>query len=243
MTTTQQHPLADGTSVAISRDGRHQYWVGEKGPKMRGVTGLLGHVDSDSFGAGMGWGLKIAREHGGDLDTALNAPRQATKEAQDVGTQLHEAIDSFISNGTVDENPLFLAWHAAHRDTDWLGSERLIVHPEMQYGGTADALSLDGQGNVVLHDWKTVEPKSWHRHGNSLRKFKDFAQVSAYAHALEGLSSIWVPTKGYITYVLRDGSEAVVVEADLTLGLQLFRASRELALLIKQSANGATKDG
>ena len=233
-TETQQHPLADGSSVEISRNGNHQYWVGD-GPKMRGVTGLLGHIDGDGFSAGMGWSLKIAREHGGDLDTALNAPRQATKEAQDVGTQLHEAIDSFISNGTVDENPLFLAWHAAHRDTDWLGSEKFLIHPEMKYGGTADALSLDNQGNVVIHDWKTVEPNSWHKYGNSLRKFKDFAQVSAYAHALEGLSSIWVPTKGRITYVLRDGSEAVTVEADLELGLKLFQASRELFTLIQKA--------
>ena len=229
-TETQQHPLADGSSVAISRNGNHQYWVGD-GPKMKNVTGLIGHVDGDGFGAGMGWALKMARENGGDLE----APRRSTREATDIGTQLHEAIDHYIkTGGEIAEDPLFMAWHGEHKHRDFVESEQFIIHPELGYGGTADALSLEGQ-DVVIHDWKTVDPGSWNIYQDTLRRYKDWAQLAAYAHALEGMDSLWVPTSGYVTYVLRDGSEAVTVEADLELGMKLFKASRELFTLIQKA--------
>ena len=225
-TETQQHPLADGSSVEISRNGNHQYWVGD-GPKMKNVTGLIGHVDGDGFGAGMGWALKMARENGGDL----NAPRLLSKQSADIGNQLHEAIDGYIKTGTISEDPLFMAWYAEHQHMDWIGSEKFLIHPEMKYGGTVDALALNSLNDTVIHDWKTVEPGSWHKYGDTLRRHKDWAQLAAYAYALEGMDSLWVPTSGFITYVLRDGSEAVVMEADLKLGLKLFKASRELFLM------------
>ena len=229
-TETQQHPLADGSSVEISRNGNHQYWFGD-GPKMKNVTGLIGHVDGDGFGAGMGWALKMARENGGDL----NAPRLLSKQSADIGNQLHEAIDGYIKTGTISEDPLFMAWYAEHQHMDWLGSEKFLIHPEMQYGGTVDALALNSLNDTVIHDWKTVEPDSWHKYGDTLRRYKDWAQLAAYSHALEGMGSMWVPAEGYVTYVLRDGSEAVTVEADLELGMKLFQASRELFTLIQKA--------
>jgi len=224
-TETQQHPLADGSSVEISRNGNHQYWVGEEGPKMRGVTGLLGHIDGDGFSAGTGWALKTARESG-DLD----APRRSTREATDIGTQLHESIDRYIKTGEIAEDPLFMAWYAEHKHRDWIGSELFVIDPELEYGGTVDALELQDHG-VVIHDWKTVEPGSWNKYQDTLRRYKDWAQLAAYSHALGRMNSLFVPTSGSVTYVLRDGSEAVTVAADLELGLRLFRASRELFLL------------
>jgi hypothetical protein len=225
-TETQQHLLADGTMVDISRDGRHQYWI-EGGPKMKGVTSLIGHIDRDSFGVGMNWALKMARENGGDLD----APRRSTKASMDTGTQLHESIDRYIKTGEIAEDPLFMAWYGEHQYRDWIGSELFVIEPELEFGGTVDALALNGQDKAVIHDWKTVEPGSWHKYGDTLRRHKDIAQLAAYTYALEGMDSLWVPAEGYITYVLRDGSEAVVVEADLKLGLRLFKASRELFLM------------
>ena len=229
-TETQQHLLADGTTTLdINRNGNHQYWVGEEGPKMRGVTGLLGHIDGDGFSAGMGWALKMARESG-DLD----APRRSTREATDIGTQLHEAIDIYIRTGAISEDPLFMEWYAEHKHRDWIGSELFVIDPELEYGGTVDALELQDHG-VVIHDWKTVEPGSWNKYQDTLRRYKDWAQLAAYSHALEGMDSLWVPTSGYVTYVLRDGSEAVTVEADLELGMKLFQASRELFTLIQKA--------
>ena len=108
------------------------------------------------------------------------------------------------------------------------------MNPELEYGGTVDALELQDHG-VVIHDWKTVDPGSWNKYQDTLRRYKDWAQLAAYSHALEGMGSMWVPAEGCVTYVMRDGSWAVTVEADLELGMKLFKASRELFTLIQKA--------
>jgi hypothetical protein len=233
-TETQQHPLATGT-VAISRNGNHQYWVDE-GPKMRSVTSLVKHVEGDTFGVGLNWGLKIARENGGDLD----APRRLGKEALDGGVQLHDAVDTYIKHGTITEDPVFMAWHNALGDEPWLASEVFLYHPTLQpgYGGTADALSFDIHSGMTLYDWKTVDPNSWQKYGSTLRINKDAAQLAAYADALITMGSAYAPTRGCIAYVMRDGSGVEVQDVDLEYGGKLFRASRELYLLTQGGHNG-----
>ena len=144
-------------------------------------------------------------------------------------------MDAYIRQGTIDEeDQLFLSWfHAIGEPTEWLASERFLYHPALQYGGTLDSVSMSPDGEVVIHDLKTVEPSSWAKYGSSLRINKDAAQLAAYADALTAMGSIWSPTKGYITYVLRDGSGAEVVEVDMERGSKLFQASRELFLLTR----------
>ncbi len=233
-TETQQHPLMSGT-VAISRNGNHQYWV-DDGPKMRSVTSLVKHVEGDTFGIGLNWALKIARENGGDLD----APRRLSKEAMDSGVQLHDAVDKYIKHGTITEDPVFMAWHNALGDKPWLASEVFLYHPTLQpgYGGTADALSSDIHFGMTLYDWKTVDPDSWQKYGSTLRINKDSAQLAAYAYALITMGSAYAPTRGCIAYVMRDGSGVEVVDVDLEYGDKLFRASRELYLLTQGGHNG-----
>ena len=81
-TDTQLHDIILQTgeieTVAINRNGLHQYWVGDNGPKMASVTAKLGHLDANGFSVGMGWALKQAKLAGGDLD----APRRIGKEAK-----------------------------------------------------------------------------------------------------------------------------------------------------------------
>jgi len=225
---TQQHPLVDGSTVTISRNGNHQYWI-DNGPKMKSVTTMLRHLEGDTFGVGLNWGLKVVRENNGDMD----APKRLNATSIAVGNALHEAVDAYIQHGTIDEeDQLFLAWfQAIGEPTDWLASERFLYHPALQYGGTLDSVSMNADGEVVIHDLKTVEPQSWARYGSTLRINKDSAQLAAYADALTAMGSIWSPTKGCITYVLRDGSGAEVVEVDMERGSKLFQASRELFLL------------
>jgi hypothetical protein len=227
-TETQTHPLQSGSTLMISRNGNHQYWV-EGGPRVRNVTTLLKHVEGDTFGIGMNWALKLVRENNGDL----NVPRQVSKESVDVGNRLHKAIDQYIKKGVVnEEDPLFLSWfHAIGKNTEWLASERFLFHSGLRYGGTLDAVSMQADGEVVIHDLKTVEPESWAKYGSSLRINKDSAQLAAYADALTQMGSIWAPSSGYITYVRRDGSGAEVVEVDLERGSKLFGVSRELFVL------------
>jgi hypothetical protein len=228
-TISQQHPLADGSAVHISRNGNHQYWIGDNGPRMRSVTSMVRHIEGDSFGVGLNWGIKMIREHDGDLD----APKRMNSASIATGNALHEAVDAYIQHGTIDEeDSLFVSWFSAIGETtEWIASERLLYHTALLYGGTLDGVSMNADGEVSIHDLKTVDPGSWNRYADSLRRNKDTAQLAAYADALTSMGSIWAPTRGYITYVLRDGGGAAVLEADLERGTELFRASREMFLL------------
>jgi hypothetical protein len=203
---------------------------------MKSVTSIMRHVEGDTFGIGMNWALKVARENGGDLD----APKRLGKEAQASGVQLHEAVDSYIKRGAITEDPVFMSWYNALGDENWLASETFLYHPNMDpgYGGTADALSFDIRAGLTLYDWKTVDPDSWQKHGSTLRINKDSAQLAAYADALVAMGSAYAPTRACIAYVMRDGSGVEVVEVDLEHGGKLFQASRNLYLLTQGSHNG-----
>jgi len=221
--------LADGSTISISRDGNHRYWLGDdkakEKKKVSFVTTLLKHIEGDTFGIGMSWALKLVRENNGDL----NAPRQVSKESVDVGNRLHEAIDQYISNHVVsEEDPLFVAWlNEVGGDTNWWASELFVYNPlvEPNYGGTVDAVSMDTQAEVVIWDWKTKERESYEKYGGYLH---EQAQLAAYTDALRAMGSAYIPTKGCIAYIMRDGSYVDVVEVDLERGSKLFHASREL---------------
>jgi hypothetical protein len=232
MSDTQQHPLANGLKVQISRNGRHQYWIGDDGPKMKSVTSMLKHIEGDTFGIGMNWALKLVRENNGNI----NAPRQVSKESVDVGNRLHEAIDQYIRNHVVTElDPLFLAWfNKVGESNDWMASELFVYNPALEphYGGTVDAISMDNKAEVVIWDWKTKERESYEKYGGYLH---EQAQLAAYADALVAMGSAYAPTKGCIAYIMRDGSYVDVVEVDLQRGSKLFNASRELFLLTQGS--------
>ena len=225
MSDTQQHPLADGSKVSISRNGNHQYWIGDNGPKMRSVTTMLKHIEGDTFGIGMNWALKLVRENNGNI----NAPRQVSKESVDVGNRLHEATDQYIRNHVVnEEDPLFLAWfNKVGEANDWMASELFIYNPSLDpnYGGTVDAISMDNKAEIVIWDWKTKERESYEKYGGYLH---EQAQLAAYTDALRAMGSAYIPTKGCIAYIMRDGSYVDVVEVDLERGSKLFHASREL---------------
>jgi hypothetical protein len=226
-TESQEHPLADGRTTIINRNGRHQYWIGD-GPKMSSVTSMLGHLDSGGFGVGMGWALKVAREAGGDLE----APGRVSKEARDQGNLLHDAIDNFISEGIVDEeSPLFVAWlNEVGNHHAWVASEQFLYHPEYRYGGTADAFS-----DSAIFDWKSKDSDSYAKYGGSL---SDIAQLGAYAMALQAMGSTLARDVGYIAYVMRDGSGVDVVKVDLNHGWALFEASHKLYTLTRELRDG-----
>jgi hypothetical protein len=229
-TETQEHILQDGT-IEISRNGNHQYWISD-GEKMSSVTTMLGHLDSGAFGAGLGWGLKMARENDGDLD----APRRLSKEAQDEGNRLHDAIHQFIENGIVDEtNDLFVTWlNQIGNHYEWSASERFLYHPVLMFGGTVDSFSkMPGADGTIIWDWKTKSKEQI----ESIRKNgplnKDVAQVSAYTHALHQMKSQLSPTEAKIAYIARDASDVVVVDVDLEYGWELFKASHHIYTLLK----------
>lgn len=222
---TQTHELVLGQSVTISRNGRHQYWIGD-GPKMSGVTTQLGHLDGDSFSVGMGWALKQARLADGDLD----APRRLGKEAQDIGTYLHEGVEQFIASGHIDEeNYLLTTLLQGVGQRDWIATEQFLYHPEYKYGGTADAFSEE-PGGIALWDWKTKDAESFAKYGPGI---KDMAQASAYTMALRAMGSVLAPDMAYICYVMRDGSDVQIVPVEIDRGWELFKAANHIHTLLK----------
>ena len=234
VTEIQEHPLKAGGSLTISRNGHHQYWI-DDGVKVPSVTGLVGHVDSGGLSAGIGYAVRVIKENKGDT----SAPNRLSKAAIEEGNRLHDAVDAYIQHGEIaEDNPVFVAWLqevAPHHE--WLASERFVYNRWYGFGGTIDALSLDDQGRVTIHDWKTVEPGSWGKYGSSLRKAKDSAQLAAYAYTLNDMGSMYVPTEGRVAYILRDASEIVVEEVDLRWGWRLFEASKTLYDLRKEQVS------
>ena len=225
---TQVHQLTNGGSILITRNGRHQYRTGEDSPWWPSVTTMLGHLDNGGFGMGMNWALKMVRENGGDLD----APRRLSKEAQQSGTELHQSIQTYIDEGTVDEeSPLFTAWLKALGSHSWVASERFCLNPELHYGGTVDAIAMGEDGELEIWDWKTKDAVSFTKYGGSV---KDHAQLGAYASALHQMGSQLAPVRGYVAYIMRDGSGVHVDEVDLGRAYNLFLASRAVYTLLKE---------
>ena len=228
-TLRQEHRLMDGQSVSITRTGNHIYRVND-GTPMQSVTALAKYLDGDGFGAGMGWATKIIRESGGDS----TAPRRISDQSMQIGNDLHEAIQGFIDNGTISESEMFVTWfHAIGKKPGrtWIKSEQLIYHPQYKYGGTADALSEESDGQIAIWDWKTKDSYSFEKYGSYP---KEHAQLSAYAKAYQAMGSRFRPTTGYLCYVMRDKPETRIVRVDLEKGWELFKVSYETHSLVRR---------
>jgi hypothetical protein len=234
----QDHPLSDGSSVNITRKaGRgHTYIIGDGNP-MPSVTSLTSHIEGDTFSRGVNWAKGLIGRSGGNIE----APETAKQEAIDGGNALHTAIASYIDDGTIaEDNDAFISWlKVVGRNYEWAASERFLYHPELQYGGTVDAVGgahddmgiQYPNGAHTIWDWKTKN-ESYKKYGGSL---KDHAQVAAYAHALNEMGSAYAPIRAaYIAYVMRDGSG---VEVDLDLSYPLFLQSRKIVALTKSMAH------
>ena len=227
----QFHPLANGEMTEIKRiDGRGHKYIVDGGAPMPSVTGLISHVETDGFGVGVGWATKKIRESDGDLD----APKNASQEAVDLGNEVHEAIENYIKQGTVDETNLpFVSWlNAVGNFYTWKTGEAFLYHPDMHYGGTLDAISwkpyIPNGPDTILWDWKTKDPISYNKYGGSL---KDHAQVASYVFALDAMGAEFQVKKAKIAYIMRDGSGTDVVDVDVDASMALFLTSRKMKLL------------
>jgi hypothetical protein len=213
----QTHLLENGDSITIVRkSGRwHTYTVNGSEP-MPSATSLIGHIDAGAFQIGMNWAMKVARENGNDLE----APNRVGKEAIEQGNALHADIDAFIKAQEVNEmNPAFVSWlKEIGTQWNWLDSEVFVYNPDLQYGGTLDALSQENH-HLTLWDWKTKDPVSYAANGGSL---KDHAQVGGYISALRKMGSAYNPEFANIAYVMRDGSGVDIVEVDIDASMAMF---------------------
>lgn len=92
------------------------------------------------------------------LNKSKSAHRVSAKEAAGVGTQVHEAIETYLRGGkpepVLKDDPLavssflaFLSWKDSVR-LEVVGLECVVIDTNLRYGGTFDLLCyLDGEGN------------------------------------------------------------------------------------------------
>ena len=229
----QEHPLKDGGADLLERNAGHMYRRiagSNQPPEFPGVSGIVKYVESfdSGFGAGQGWATKLIRESRGDY----GLPRRAGDEGRDMGVQLHGEVDAFIkSEGkTAATSPMFASW----RDVvdplfKWLASELFLVDEELGFGGTCDSIGRNQDtGELTIIDLKTVDPVSWQRYGSKHKRETNSAQLAAYASGLHRLNSTFAPERGFIVYVLRDGSGTFLEEVDFDRGYKFFMAAKQM---------------
>ena len=120
----------------------------------------------------------------------INAHREVSGEARDIGHETHYWIEDYINKsikhpdeGEWKLNSLsgkaktavlaFLKWEASH-EIVWLASEKKVYSRDYEYAGTVDAVA-NINGKFCIVDFKT-----------SAKIYKEaYVQLSAYAQAIE----------------------------------------------------------
>lgn len=239
MSNLEQTLIVGDKEVHIARTPRHKYSyyikggdTGERsqGTNMPSVTTIGGYIGADSFGAGVGWAQSVIRKNNGDPD----APKSAAEKSMHLGTALHDAIDRFVQFREMPDevDDAFMSWHREiGSQRMWVASELMVVDLALEIGGTIDAISAEN-GSYAIWDWKT---KDRNAKGTFHKDPKDQAQIAAYARALRSLGHQFTPQRGYICYIMRDGSGLEVTEVDLPraeklfdLGYNMYHALKEI---------------
>lgn len=235
----------------ISRDENHAYTVATKdGPvTLPGTTGILEIVGSkDRQNALMGWAkknclLKVAehiRAFSGQQLTvdeawieavrksAWKRDKEKLKEAGDIGTAVHKAIDEHISGRvpvlteqTEQGFKNFLRWQE-ETGVKIIAGDTFVASLYYGYGGAMDAIG-EINGEMVAFDWKT---------SNGIRD--EYAlQAAAYSMAAEETFNIIIP-RAFVVRFGKDKPEVEAREIDMAESRNAFKVA--LALYKKMKA-------
>ncbi|MFA5322707.1 MAG: PD-(D/E)XK nuclease family protein [Smithella sp.] len=136
----------------------HKGYFTKDGKKVPGTTTIIGRF----------------KESGGLIQWAYNRGKEGLElyesrdKASELGTIVHDMVENFI-RGTlapmpelneIDHKAVVSAYEAFQ---EWFDSNKFkVVAQEIQlvseihlYGGTPDAIAMDGKGRLCLLDWKT----------------------------------------------------------------------------------------
>jgi hypothetical protein len=153
---------------------KHKYYD-EKGNYSPGVTYFTGVIDKSrafvpaalkkmAMSLGDHIGEVLTQEM---IDVGKNEWGKQSKEAKDVGTEIHAWISEWIKTRKVPiperlevKNGInaFMQFQDAHK-VKWLESERLVYSKKHKYPGTADAIGKIGK-DLILFDFKSTKPSS-----------------------------------------------------------------------------------
>ena len=222
----ETYSLYNNTVTLEFHEGKHMYKVNDK--IVFGVTSICGILDKKAL---MYWAVNMAIKH---LDSVLKpgmiideinktkmlneakvAHRNTLSQAADIGTAVHNYLETYLKAG-INKQPLpdlpinkdirkgveaLLKW-VKDNNVKFLDSERKIYSKEFGYAGTLDA-SATINGELAIIDFKTS--KGFYP--------EYFLQVSAYCKALEEETGNKYK-KVYILRIPKDGSEFAFVETN-----------------------------
>ena len=187
----------------LEQKNAHYYTVNKEEKWLPGVTTILSATIPKP--ALLPWALKemgknikdyllkrkeqpfTEHEIDGLIIASKNIYKTKAKEAADIGTRVHNAINDIIHGKdiTIDEEIRhgvqgFLDWKASHSLTFKLGNTE-IASRLFGYGGSLDMLAFD-KSDPILIDFKTTKQRKGYSHGI----YPEYGlQLSAYAIAFE----------------------------------------------------------
>lgn len=95
------------------------------------------------------------------LSLAKEAANKKSEEAMAFGTALHDAIENYLRNNQLPDNPLILDYWTPVREwidreiIDVIATEVCRTCPPLGIGGTIDLIAETRQWGTVLLDWKS----------------------------------------------------------------------------------------
>lgn len=145
--------------------GGHQYWLGDEGP-FPGVTSILKVGDLGADGL-LNWAVKLslvtafdALDAGATRDQAVAAAYVARNAARELGSSVHNVVESINVGRPVETTPdtaPFAAQYAGFlvkHHVEVLGAEGMVINRALGYGGSYDLRAIV-DGRRALVDVKT----------------------------------------------------------------------------------------
>jgi hypothetical protein len=143
-----------------------------------------------------------------DFDKIKNAHKQTLEDTRDVGSELHNLVETYINIRLKDNDiepeillkdyddqlkAMFMTFYDWQKENvkQFLESEKPVVHRELCYAGTLDFIYIDNDNNIVCCDLKT---------SNAIYKEHEIQPV-AYRYARESMEG------DYKVYCKRNGNE------------------------------------
>jgi ATP-dependent exoDNAse (exonuclease V) beta subunit len=233
-------PLYD---VQYIDDMGHYYVIA--GKKYGSVTSILNIIGGQKTAALQGWSKKVALNYVSDelknnlgqdviineafIDKVVKAGKQQpayeTAKAADYGTRAHTAIDEYIVNGKMpnDEQIMpsfngFLTFLKEHK-MNIISGDITLGSKKYGFGGRADGIAIDKEGNYIIIDFKT----------SNYMSPDYYLQVAAYAWCFSEQYGVPLPKKCYIIKFGKDSPSYEIAEVDnVEYYFKAFLAAKDL---------------
>lgn len=239
-------------SVKFIDDFGHFYVIEGENERLHSVTAINKYACTpEKLDILMSWANKVMGEHikivlenheGSledlDIDKLIKEGKGKRKEflnkAGDIGTRLHNAVDSFFCTGKIPaldddiQTPFqnFMSWFNKNEYKVIL-ADTILASKQYRYGGRMDALLEDKEGNLIIVDFKT---------SSSISSIEYKLQLAAYRQALKETYGIDNINKGML---IRFDKEKKVFETlevnDLDDYFKGFLAALQLKELSEKS--------